>query len=61
MVTRPQAAIDSRQAYRVDKLPEISALIDPEQFKIVTEGEPARGHPRGRRLRQDDGRSAPPR
>ena len=32
--------IGSRQAYRVDKhLPEISALIDPEQFKIITEGE----------------------
>ena len=32
--------IGSKQAYRVDKhLPEISALIDPEQFKIITEGE----------------------
>ncbi len=30
----------SKQAYRGDKhLPEISALIDPEQFKIITEGE----------------------
>jgi len=32
--------IGSKQAYRVDKhLPEISALIDEEQFKIITEGE----------------------
>ena len=32
--------IGSRQAYRVDKhLPEISALIDKDQFAIITEGE----------------------